>query len=76
MLAVPPKSMLIHCGSLNTLDQRVLVRPSTAAAGALPPSCDDAATVLYAEIGVPPAGGGSVGPPPPVVPKTRNSQSE
>jgi hypothetical protein len=31
MVAVAPRSMLSHCGSLNVLDQRVLVFPSTAA---------------------------------------------
>src|SRR5690348_17132885 len=33
MLAVAPRSTWIHCGSLNPLDQRVPVLPSTAFAG-------------------------------------------
>ena len=68
---MPPRSTWIHCGSLNWLDQRVVVRPSSAAAGALPPSHDDAATGLNSEIGVPVGGWG----PPPTVPKTWNSHS-
>jgi hypothetical protein len=70
IVAVPPRSTWSHCGSLNWLDQRVVARPSSAAAGALPPSCDEAVTGLNSEIGVPP---GVVGP---VVPKTWNSHSE
>ena len=52
--------------------QRVFIRPSSAAAGALPPSQEDAATFLNSEIGRSPGGP----EPPPVVPYTLNSQSE
>src|SRR4051812_10495837 len=43
MVAVAPRSTWSHCGSLNALDQRVPVLPSTAAdAGKLPFSADEA----------------------------------
>src|SRR5262245_34534886 len=43
MVAVVPRSTWIHCGSLNALDQRVPVLPSTAAeAGKVAFSVDDA----------------------------------
>src|SRR5256885_17215661 len=42
MACVPPRSTWIHCGSLNPLDQRVPVFPSTAFAGPRPAfSLDD-----------------------------------
>jgi hypothetical protein len=71
IVAVPPRSTCSHCGSLNWLDHRVVVRPSSAAAGALPPSHEEADTCANSEIGVPDGGG-----PVPVVPKTWNSHSE
>src|SRR5947209_74868 len=43
MVAVAPRSTWIHCGSLNALDQRVPVLPSTAADAGVPPfSVEDA----------------------------------
>ena len=43
MLAEAPRSTWIHCGSLNALDQRVPVLPSTAAdAGKVAFSVEDA----------------------------------
>jgi hypothetical protein len=69
MVAGPPRSTAIHCGSLKRLLQRVVVRPSSAAAGALPPSQDEAFTGANCEMTAPegvPAG----------VPSTWSSQSE
>ncbi|MCP9965188.1 hypothetical protein LUX57_08600 [Actinomadura madurae] len=57
IVAVPPRSTRSHWPSPASLDQRVVVRPSSAAAGALPPSQEDAVTCLNAEIGVVPGGG-------------------
>ncbi len=43
MVAVAPRSTWIHCGSLNALDHRVPVFPSTAAdAGVVAVSVDEA----------------------------------
>src|SRR5256885_16238996 len=73
MAAVPPRSTEIHCGSLDWLLHRVVVRPSNAAAGALPPSHEDAFTGMNCEMTGPVTP--PVPPPPPVV-KTWNSHSE
>src|SRR5262245_8971416 len=46
--AVSPRSIWIHCGSLNALDQRVPLSPSTAAeAGKAAPSLDDAVVGFF-----------------------------
>jgi hypothetical protein len=71
IVAAPPRSTCIHCGSLNWLDQRVVVRPSSAAAGALPPSHEEAVTFWNSEIGAPAGGWPVAGDP-----NTWNSQSE
>src|SRR5258706_427409 len=43
-----PRSTSIHCGSLNALDHRVPVLPSTAAAAAVPAfSADEAVAGLF-----------------------------
>ncbi|MDF9811518.1 hypothetical protein M2266_000749 [Streptomyces sp. SPB162] len=58
--AVAPRSTWIHCGSLNALDQRVPVLPSTAAPAAVPAfSADDAVAGFPCESSAPaaPAGG-------------------
>ena len=50
IVAVAPRSTCSHCGSLNWLDQRVPVLPSTAAAAGTPPfSVDDAVAGLPCE---------------------------
>src|SRR5215475_6815054 len=61
IVAGPPRSTYIHCGSLNWLLHRVVVRPSSAAPGALPPSYEDAATGRNPEMSVPLPGGGELG---------------
>src|SRR5258705_210305 len=43
IVARAPRSTYIHCGSLNRLDQRVPVLPSTAALGAVPAFSDEEA---------------------------------
>src|SRR3954465_12616888 len=67
-----PRSTCSHCGSLNALDHRVPVLPSTAAEAAVPAfSADDAVAALpWAALAVP------QGDVPPNVPKTWNSHSE
>src|SRR5579859_6427962 len=48
MLVVAPKSTWSHCGSVNWLDQRVPVLPSTARLAVVPPfSTEDAVAVLF-----------------------------
>ena len=66
-----PRSTWIHCGSLNALDQRVPVLPSTAAEAGVPAfSVDEAVAALpWAAFAVPQ-------PAVPIVPKTWNSHSE
>src|SRR5581483_10806158 len=78
-VAGPPRSTDSHCGSLYWLSQRVVVRPSSAAAGALPPLYEDALTGWKLEItGSEHAPAPPVPPPPPPLPElnTWNSQSE
>src|SRR5262245_27161316 len=80
--AAPPRSTWIRCGSLARLLQRVVVRPSNAAAGALAPSTDDAFTgrnrAMFGalaggpEVGGADVGGAEVGGGPPAV-RTANS---
>src|SRR5262245_66451821 len=67
----PPRSTCIHCGSLNALDHRVPLLPSTALAAGVPAfSTEEAvagrpcATFVVPQTGVP------------VSPNTWNSQSE
>src|ERR1700761_4782997 len=63
---VAPRSTCSHCGSLNALDQRVPVLPSTAALAGYGPgfSLDDAVAGLPCDSSVPPP------VPPPGVPAT------
>ncbi len=50
MVAVAPRSTWSHCGSLNALDQRVPVLPSTAAEAGVPAfSVEDAVAGLPCE---------------------------
>ena len=62
MDAGPPRSTRSHWSSPGRLLQRVVVRPSSAAAGALAPSVDEALTSANCEIGVPAGGSGVVVP--------------
>src|SRR6266498_4470981 len=70
-VAEPPRSTCSHCGSLNALDQRVPVFPSTALdAGKVAFSMDEAVAVLpWAALAVQHVE-------PPIVLKGWNSQSE
>src|SRR6266511_3970040 len=61
MPTVLPRSTCTHCGSLNWLDQRVPVLPSTAAAAGVPaPSADDAVAGLFWDSSVGAARAGTV----------------
>ena len=41
MVCVAPRSTCSHCGSLNALDQRVVMFPSTAFEAGYPAACTD-----------------------------------
>src|SRR5437660_524294 len=61
MVWLAPRSIWSHCGSLNVLDHRVVVLPSTALAAGVPVfSTDDAVAGLPCDSRVP-----GPGPPPP-----------